>query len=32
LAGKGAIMMKDENKYALLIDAENVSSKYIEVV
>ena len=25
-------MMKDENKYALLIDAENVSSKYIEIV
>ncbi len=24
--------MKDENKYALLIDAENVSSKYIEIV
>lgn len=24
--------MKDENKYALLIDADNVSSKYIEIV
>lgn len=24
--------MRDENKYALLIDAENVSSKYIEIV
>ena len=24
--------MKDEKKYALLIDAENVSSKYIDIV
>ena len=24
--------MRDENKYALLIDAENVSSKYIDIV